>query len=204
MSHKAIELPASCYFSDYFKLNYYPKDLLAYFGYKWQVAKLTLPKTSQVITSLTDLQHRIERNLLRIAFDSELARREFLIAPVLMEVMDYIDTQLFVSYPLMVTEQLKGSLDYYLEASQQLLIIEAKDENLERGFKQLAVELIAVDKAEVSDCSTLYGIVSIGKIWQFAKLDRKSKQMTQDVSLYRVPEDLTDLVTSLIGILEAK
>ncbi len=201
MSRKAIEMPVSCYFSDYFKLNYYQKDILAYFGYTWQVAKLTLPRTKKVL-SLTNLQQRIERNLLRIAFDCELARREFLIAPVLMDVMDYIDVQLFVSYPLMVNEQLKGSLDYYLEAPQQLLIIEAKDENLERGFKQLAAELIAVDLAEVSDCPILYGIVSIGKIWQFARLDRKSKQMVQDVSLYRVPEDLEDLVPSLIGILE--
>ena len=196
MSYKGIELPASCYFSDYFKLNYYTRDLVAYFGYTWHIAKLVLPKTTQAINSLTNLQHRIERNLLRVTFDSELARREFLIAPILMEVMDYIETQLFVSYPLTVTEQLKGSLDYYLEASQQLLIIEAKDENLERGFKQLAMELVAMDLAGVSECSILYGIVSIGKIWQFAKLDRQSKQMTQDVSLYRVPEDINDLCLS--------
>jgi hypothetical protein len=204
MIRQKIELPQSCYFSDYFKLNYYPQEILAYFGYTWQVAKLVLPRTQQTLPSLRGLQERIERNLLRIAFDSELARREFLIAPVLMEVMDYVNVQLFVSYPLVISEQLKGSLDYYLESSRQLLIIEAKDENLERGFKQLAAELIAVDLADTNSCSVLYGIVSIGKVWQFAKLDRESKQMFQDVSLYRVPEDLMDLVSNLIGILEEK
>jgi hypothetical protein len=204
MIRQTIELPQSCYFSDYFKFNYYPQEILAYFGYTWQVAKLVLPRTQQTLPSLKNLQERIERNLLRITFDSELARREFLIAPVLMEAMDYVDVQLFVSYQLVVNEQLKGSLDYFLESSQQLLIIEAKDENLERGFKQLAVELIAVDLADTNNCSILYGIVSIGKVWQFAKLDRKSKQMFQDVSLYRVPEDLMDLMSNLIGVLEGK
>ncbi len=41
-----------------------------------------------------------------------MARREFLIAPVLIELVDYCQVKLKVSYPLEIEPQLKGSLDY--------------------------------------------------------------------------------------------
>ena len=41
--------------------------------------------------------------------------------------------------------QLKGSLDYYLYSVGKLLVIEAKNADLAKGFTQLAVELIALD-----------------------------------------------------------
>jgi len=131
-----------------------------------------------------------------------MARREFLIAPVLMDSIDYTEAKLKVSYPLEVEPQLKGSLDYFLQAGNNLLVIEAKDENLERGFKQLAVELIAVDRAmaEAGE-NQLYGAVSIGKIWQFSVLSRPEKQITQDLNLYRVPADLEELMRILVAIL---
>ncbi|MDE5101167.1 MAG: hypothetical protein O4861_23685, partial [Trichodesmium sp. St16_bin4-tuft] len=82
-----------------------------------------------------------------------------------------------------------------------LLVIEAKDENLERGFKQLAVELIALDKRTEPAQNLLYGAVSIGKIWQFALLKRLDKEVKQDLNLYRVPNDLEDLMKILVAIL---
>ncbi|MDB9535014.1 hypothetical protein PN451_03980 [Dolichospermum planctonicum CS-1226] len=38
---------------------------------------------------------------------------------------------------------LKGNLDYLLRSRESLLVIEAKNNDLARGFTQLAVELIA-------------------------------------------------------------
>ena len=49
----------------------------------------------------------------------------------------------------MVSDKLQGALDYYLKGTQNLLVIEAKNEDLERGFKQLGVELIALDRKSV-------------------------------------------------------
>lgn len=51
-----------------------------------------------------------------------------------------------VEYPVAVNHQLQGSLDYLLQHQQTLLVIEAKNEDLERGFLQLAIELIALDQ----------------------------------------------------------
>lgn len=58
------------------------------------------------------------------------------------------DCQLRIEYPLAVSKWLKGSLDYLLSASQSLLIVEAKKDDITRGFTQMAVELIALSQVE--------------------------------------------------------
>lgn len=55
-----------------------------------------------------------------------------------------------------VSNWLKGTLDYYFQASN-LLVIEAKRDNLDNGFTQLAAELIALDQWTDQDVALLYG-----------------------------------------------
>ncbi len=50
---------------------------------------------------------------------------------------------------------------------------------------------------EVSD--RLCGVVSTGDTWRFGFLDREARRVTQDLRLYRVPDDLE----TLLGILFA-
>lgn len=198
---RTIEIPTSCVFSDYFKLGYYPEEIFSYFGYGFTSYSVHLPQSSVDPTRILSLRQRLEESLPYISFDNELARREFLIAPVLMELVHHLPVKIKVSYPLSVSEQLRGSVDYFLESDRQLLVIEAKDENLEKGIKQLGVELIALDQSLGVSDAILYGAVSIGKIWQFALLDRSKKQIVQDLNLYRVPGDLEILLTMILGIL---
>jgi hypothetical protein len=148
-----------------------------------------------------DLKVRLEESLPYISLTSEIARREFLIAPVLLEVVHYTQAKIRVEFPLEVTAQLKGTLDYYLQAKNNLVIVEAKNADLQRGLTQLAVELIALDQWIESNIERLYGAVSIGNIWQFGILERQPKHVTQDVNLYRVPADLEDLLKILVAIL---
>ena len=201
-----IEIPESCYFSDYFKLNYYLEDIVTHFGYSFELTSLELPKVEdQPVATIERLKQRIEESLPFVTFDSEAARREFLIAPLVLELVHLLRVKVKVSYALKATNQLKGLLDYYLQSGQHLLIIEAKDENLERGFKQLAAELIALDKVtEPAADNLLYGAVSIGRIWQFAVLDRQQKKISQDLELYRVPTDVEILMRILVAILTGK
>jgi hypothetical protein len=131
-----------------------------------------------------------------------MARREFLIAPVLTDVLHYTQATLNVEYPVAVSNQLKGSLDYLLQNHQSFLVIKAKNEDLERGFVQLAIELIALDQWIESDQPILQGAISTGNIWQFGQFDRASRSITQDLNLYRVPADLADLIQILVNILE--
>ena len=118
-----------------------------------------------------------------------------------MSLIHYIKVRIRVAYSLVVSEQLKGELDYYLQGQHQLLVIEAKNADLQKGFTQLAVELIALDTDKRASQNSIYGAVSIGNIWQFSVLNCQNKNITQDLSLYRVPTDLTELTKVLIGIL---
>jgi len=79
------------------------------------------------------------------------------------------------------------------------LVVEAKNDDLTKGFTQLAVELIAL--AEAEEQNELYGAVTIGNVWQFGYLDAKLKKVVQITSLYRIPEDIEELAQILVGII---
>jgi len=209
---RSITLPDSLSFSDYFKLSFYPEEILNYFGYSFKVKSLNLPKSICDLPELDALQTRLVKSLPYITFDNEMARREFLIAPVLIDLLDYTKSQLKVCYSLNINNQLRGELDYFIESNSnsigernnQFLVIEAKDENLERGFKQLAVEMVALAHIIDPEQKYIYGAVSIGKIWQFGVLNRQTKSVIQDLHLYRVPDDLRELMSILVGVLNGE
>lgn len=54
---------------------------------------------------LHDLKGRIEESLPRLSLNREMARREFLIAPVLMDVLHDTTAALEVEYPVTVNHQ---------------------------------------------------------------------------------------------------
>ena len=197
-----IQPDQSYTFADYFKLNFAPQDILAYFDVTLERRSLTLPQHGGLLDRLDGLKNRIEESLPRLSLTSELARREFLIAPVLTDLLHYTEAVLNVEYPIAVSHQLKGSLDYLLQNRQTFLVIEAKKEDLERGFLQLAVELIALDQWIDSEQPVLQGAISTGNIWQFGQFHRQDRIVTQDLDLYRVPADLNELIRVLINILE--
>ena len=195
-----VQLEGSYTFADYFKLTYETEDILSYFGYEYRVESLTLPSDATELDRLEDLKTRLTEIVPYISLSSELARRELMIAPVLIDVIHYTRAKLRIGYVVKASEQLKGELDYYLETQNSLLIIEAKNADLQKGFTQLATELIAMDHLIESD-SVLYGAVSTGNIWQFGMLNRETKQIIQDFNLFRSPADLEALLRVLVTIL---
>ncbi len=202
MDAALIVRPGESYtFRSYFEMPYEPEDILAALGYRLQRAALNLPQSTAELDRLSSLKARIEESLPYISLTSEAARRELLIAPVLLDVIHYTHAQLRIEYPLTVTEQLKGSLDYYLYAEDKLLVVEAKHADLSRGFTQLAVELIALDQWCDDTQPVLTGAVSTGDVWQFGVLQRGDKRVMQDLSLYRAPADLEDLLRILVAAL---
>ncbi|WP_103670301.1 hypothetical protein [Pseudanabaena sp. BC1403] len=202
MPRTAIIQPDQSYsFADYFKLNFASQDILAYFGVILQRQSLQFPRYESTLDRLIDLKARIEESLPRLSLTSEIARREFLIAPVLTDVLHYTQATLNIEYPVAVSNQLKGSLDYLLQNDQTFLVVEAKNEDLERGFVQLAIEMIAIDQWIESDQPIIYGAISTGNIWQFGKFNRQTRLVTQDLNLFRVPADPDDLLRILVKIL---
>ena len=101
-------------------------------------------KGQHTLLQLIDLQLRIESTLPVVSLTSETARRETLVAPILIDVAAFCNCQLKIEYPLNVSQWLKGNLDYLWRFDSDFLITKAKNDDLSRGFTQLAVELIAL------------------------------------------------------------
>ena len=198
--NKILEEGQSYSFRQYFELPYEPDEILAELGYGLTVGKLSLPQSEQPFVRLSSLRQQIEEVLPLVSLTSEMARREVLVSPILLEVVRHCRCQLKIEYPLMVNDWLKGNLDYLLRATSSVAVVEAKRDDLSRGFTQLAVELIAL--AEVTEQSVIYGAVTIGEAWRFGRLDQSERQISQDITLYRVPDDLEQILAILLGIIE--
>ncbi|MDZ8050933.1 MAG: hypothetical protein RMX68_023265 [Aulosira sp. ZfuVER01] len=204
MNRPRILQPGTSYtFSKYFELPYALADILAEFNCTYERKRLNLPRHLGELNCLDFLSRYLQRNLTYVNPISEMARREVLIAPTLLEICAETQTQLNIEYPINVNEQLKGSFDYYINSNVGMLVVEAKQSDLGRGFTQLAVELIALDQWTQSQTPLLYGAVTTGEDWRFGLFHRQEKLISQDLKLYRVPEELEELLRVLVGIIVA-
>jgi hypothetical protein len=201
MTYQLLEEKASYTFADYFNMGLYVEDVLKHFGYTFEIRDLVLPSVQVNAEGAIRLREKLLRHLPSIDLSSEISRREFLIAPVLLELIDLVQIKIRSEYLIRYNDQLKGTLDYLLQGQHALLIIEAKRDDLVRGFTQLAAELIAYAGWSDSAEPFLYGAISTGEIWRFGVLDRTTKHVIQDLTLYRVPSDLLELMGILVGIL---
>ncbi|MCI5137229.1 MAG: hypothetical protein D3922_02170 [Candidatus Electrothrix sp. AR1] len=191
-------------FSDYFYLPNPVEDIVAELGYSYSLEVLQLPTSASCnVESVNNLQRTYYKVLPNISLNSETAKREFLIAPVLFELAKETDSKINVEYPIDVSELLSGYLDYLIRYKQELIVIEAKKGDIDKGFNQLAAELIALDQYEEEGGSILYGVVTIGEMWVFSMLDRKNKKITRDMHNYTIPEDVEDIFRILVGIIES-
>jgi small-conductance mechanosensitive channel len=188
-------------FRQYFELPFEPDDVLAELGYSLDRAELNLVQHSGELDRLEESQRRIRENLQYVSLTSEQARRELLVAPIITDLCYYTHSQLRIEYPLVVSDWLKGNLDYFVRANNTLLVVEAKNDDLARGFTQLGAELVALDRWTDSEQSILYGAVTTGDIWKLGQLYRSEKRIVQDINLYRVPGDFEDLMRILVAIL---
>lgn len=188
-------------FKDYFEFSHPIEEIVAELGYSYSLGMITLPQCQDInVEAIQLLQSNYYKVLPKINLNSEAAKREFLIAPILFEVAKVIDAKISLEYPLNIDDKLSGHLDYFIRSQQTLVIIEAKKGDIDRGFNQLSAELIALDKYEAEGKPLLYGAITIGEMWIFTILDRKSQHITKDIHNYTIPEDVKTIFNILVGI----
>ena len=195
-------------YSRYSELQIDPIDLCEYFGYRLDIVnELSLATLTGALADLPQLQQRLSRISTRLISRNEQSKREMLVAPVVEYVVEIADALIRIEYAVKVSHQLQGTVDYLLSIDNlaQLLVIEAKRDDLDYGFTQLMAELIALDQWERSPSREsqpiLLGAITTGAIWQFAALDRVEKKIRQGVRSFRSPEDLDEIVRNLVGSL---
>ena len=142
------------------------------------LAAVELPKS---------LAATLERYLpLAINANTEKARSELIIAPVLIELkLLYADRiSLFSGIEFTIDESmgLKGRCDYILAQSPEQLtlsdpvctLVEAKNENILAGIPQCLAEMVAArqfNRSAQTPERAVFGAVTTGMIWRFLKLD---------------------------------
>ncbi|MGA1263303.1 MAG: hypothetical protein ACO331_05265 [Prochlorothrix sp.] len=197
---KVLDPEASYFFSSYSELAFDIEDILADLDCQFDRDQLHFEPFQGELARIPLLQEQIRDGIRYTTLNSEQARRQFLIAPLIREICRTTQQRVRVEYPVVVSNWLRGTLDYYFQA-QNLVVIEAKRDNLSQGFTQLAIELLALDQWTDRDTPHLYGAVTTGENWRFGILYREQRRIVEDLKLYRVPEELERLMSILLGLL---
>jgi hypothetical protein len=202
MSKPKILQPDGNYsFRSYFEFSSDTDEVLAEFDYAFVRQRLQLPRTSNQLEGLDQLRQQLEDTIPYVTLSSETAKREILVAPVLSRVAVICKRLLRIEYPLKVSNLLQGNLDYFIQSEHNLVVVEAKRDDLTRGFTQLAVEMIALSMLEDAP-NLVYGVVTMGDVWVFGTLEQNIHTITRDITSYTLPDDLVEIVKILVGILE--
>jgi len=190
-------------FSDYFNMTAEVDDIIAELGYSFCIKKIELPcyldYDKKIIERLNILYDAVFKN---ISLSSEFSKREFIVSPLLLELLTIVQIKIKTESAIVVNDKLAGSFDYLLKGKQNLIVIEAKNADMNNGFKQLAAQLIALDQyEETSQSQLLYGAITLGDFWKFAVLDRTQKQLIKDINAYTIPHNTDEVFSILMGIL---
>lgn len=89
LKSKSCKKVSPTYARSYFELPYEADEILAEFDYSLQRAELFLPKTTRQLDHLPELKQKIKTLLPFVSLSSEMARRETLVSPILLEVVIY-------------------------------------------------------------------------------------------------------------------
>ena len=154
----------------------------------------------------------LKRNLnLAVSINTEKARSELIIAPVLLELKQqyYEQISLFSGVDFTVDSQqgLNGICDFLISLSPEqllilapvLMLVEAKNENLRSGFAQCMAEMIAAQRfnqSQENPMDPIYGVVTMGTIWRFFALS--DRQMIVDTTEYFIND-----ISQILGILNS-
>jgi hypothetical protein len=145
------------------------------------------------------------------AINTEKARSELIIAPVLLEVRRHFNFQVgfFSGTEFNVDPKvgLSGYCDYILTASKEMYeiyapvvtLVEAKNENIKSGLGQCIAEMVAAQRfnqQKETPIDTIYGAVTTGMVWKFLKLVNQTVFI--DLNDYFVKE-----ISQILGILSA-
>ena len=115
--------------------------------------------------------------------ESEAFLSEAFVFPFLQQVWQrHSKLKLWSHRGLSYDDKLFGEPDYFISVSREdvmdrlfstplLAVAEAKKQDFEAGWGQCLAEMIACQKINQNDQITIYGIVTTGLIWEFAKLE---------------------------------
>jgi hypothetical protein len=152
---------------------------------------------------------------LALAINTEKARSEMIIAPILVELKrltgDRISLFSGSEFNVDTAQGLNGFCDFLISLSSQQLyieapiaiIVEAKNENIKGGLAQCLATMIAArqfNQQKENGIDIVYGAVTIGNQWKFLKLHDATAAI--DSKDYYI-DQLTDIMSILLTMVES-
>ncbi|WP_333075143.1 MULTISPECIES: hypothetical protein [unclassified Microcoleus] len=157
------------------------------------------------------LSQTLQENIsLALAINTEKARSELIVTPILVELRKQFKYQIsFFSgkeFNVDLEKGLTGFCDFMISRSpEQLLIkapvvalVEAKNDNIQAGLPQCMAEMIAAqifNERKNNNISEIYGAVTTGTNWKFLRLNNQIMEV--DLNDYFI-----DNISKIIGILK--
>lgn len=153
--------------------------------------------------------HLTEYVPLALALNTEKARSELIIMPVLLEVRRRLERSisLFSGAEFTVAPELglNGVCDYILSRAREqlfirapvMMIVEAKNENMKASIGQCGAAMVAAQRFNEREGNAIdrtYGAVTIGDAWRFLRLDGVT--LAVDRPVYYI-----DRIDRILGIL---
>jgi hypothetical protein len=150
-----------------------------------------------------------ETRELALAINTEKARSEMIITPILLEIRRKANYQISLfsgmDFSVDAEKGLNGYCDFVISLSKEqltintpvIIIVEAKNENIKGGLGQCAAAMLAAqlfNDQEGNEVKTIYGAVTTGDIWKFLKL--VGTEIFIDLSNYYIKE-----LNKILGIL---
>ncbi|MFN6561350.1 MAG: hypothetical protein RMY28_016365 [Nostoc sp. ChiSLP01] len=158
------------------------------------------PDSIEPVTSSPRLETILENLPWAIAVDTEKARSEVIINPVLLEVRRILNSSISVfsgeEFNVDASIGLNGVCDFLLCRSPEqltveapaIMIVEAKKADLKSGLGQCIAEMVAAQRfneAKKQSFTAVYGTVTSGTQWRFLKLEGQT--VTIDLMDYSLP-----------------
>lgn len=158
------------------------------------------PTSIELIPPSQRLQVILEDLPWAIAVDTEKARSEVIINPVLLEVRRIFNSSISVfsgeEFNVDVEAGLNGVCDFLISRSPEqlvveaptIVIVEAKKSDLKSGIGQCIAEMLAAQRfnqLKNQPIPTIYGSITSGTQWRFLKLEEQT--VTIDLTDYPLP-----------------
>ena len=219
-------------FSQIIDLNVEIDSFLADSGYRSRVAPLSLATKSNVcpLPQFDQLRAQMRGRLPYVPLTNDAARRAFYVSPLLFAALDQASFRMHIDYPV-TGGRLSGRVDFLLRGAHDVVVTCATETDMARALTQLAAQMIAVSERRPQQLSPihprrarkarrtrrepngtrfdqsaqmqLFGAVTTGTVWQFARLERAKKTITMDSEAYLLPRDLERVVGIFVGLLRA-
>ena len=151
---------------------------------------------------------------LATAIGTEKAKSEMIVADVLVELREHFEHRisLFSGIDFNVDDEsgLTGVCDFLISLSPEqfyleapvIVLVEAKNDNLEVGLGQCVAEMVAAQRFNAekgNDIPIVYGATTTGVLWRFLKLE--GQILSIDLAVYQIAQcdKILGILTSMVG-----